>query len=263
MNRKDIRQRLGHYLNACHVGTVSTSSATSFVDVALIDFRGEGNEKLEAAWVKNNHGEVRRVRAYDDDSGQVTLGRAWTPASGEYELHTLLSPDDLDTCINRTLARCYHRTEIELELTDERQYPLEVSEYPWLGHPSQVQDVYFRQDQRLRPVRWWVVEDRLEDGEFVLHIRPVGMDWGDAYILKCAKPYDQLEDDEDETTCPVDWVEAGAAAEAYRLLARHAPAQDASRYRALQTEAIGLFMRKGRKYSPRAKLRPQHPDTPM
>ena len=127
---KTRRQEIGFDLAECHTGVLDTPSATTFIDESLIDYGGSGDGKIQGAWVLVTSGDqagtLRRVAAYSDETGQVTLSRAWTNlgAGTAYELHTLLSPADLKRCINAALVRCYYLDRQEVAAVDgQREYP--------------------------------------------------------------------------------------------------------------------------------------------
>jgi len=264
---KELRQGLGRDLHELYVGQIVTATTTSFTDPSLIDWRGAGDQKLGSAWVRissgNQAGTTRRVGSYDDEVGRVIVTREWTPPAGddEYELHVLLSPDDIDHCINRTLRRCYQRGWEELiPAAGQRQYPLVFS---WMRDPHQIRRVYWREgemdQQRFYPFRWWWVQDNA--GEYTLHVRPTTVASTTTIMLDVVRPYEELTDDADTTDCPEEWVKAGAEMEVYRLLSHRDPARDATRWKQLQMEAAQRFARLTRAYSPRRQVRVQLPDS--
>jgi len=269
---KQIRQAVGQYLDACHLGTISSPGATSFIDAELMDWHGVGENKVANAWVKivsgAQDGTVRRVSTYDDDTGLVTLTRAWTsPGTASYELHTLVAPSEIERCINRALRRCYYITQEDLNYSSgDWQYDL--SDITGLTYKGQVREVHWRTgddaDDELLPLRWWIVKQQATG--LVLYVKPwATLESTDGtFVLELALPYAELEDDEDDDTdCPLDWVEAGAVAMVYDLLSRNDPAQDSLRYKQQEAEATARFRRLSRLYQPRPKLHIVLDDSPV
>ena len=275
--RKALRQELGFDLNELYVGTLSAGNVNVLTDDALID-PDESASKYDRAWVRVTSGaadgEVRRVRdtdvdaavtGYDPDNGTLTLSRALTGlpvATDTFELHSLLNPTDLDTCINRALRKCHYLERETIDpVADQREYAL--AGYAWITSRALVRDVYWRYgdtalEYRYRRMRWWKVTE--DAGVLTLHVRPYGVDG--KYVLEGIKAYAELDTDAATTECPEDWVKAGAEMEVYRFLAHRGPAEDSKRYKALQVEAAGLFGALARAYQPRPKIRVQLHDTP-
>jgi hypothetical protein len=260
-----LRQALGYDLREYHTGTIAAPTTTTFVDSELVD-SGESGDRWVGAWVLvlsgTQAGSLRRVASYDEETGQLTLTRSWTaPSAGDtYEMHTLLSPADLTRCINQALGKCYHRTQEDVTaVSGQRQYAL--ASYTWLTHPSQVTRVEWRvgdaNQYHYYPLTWWEVHE--DDGVLTLEVEPAGTG---TYVLHGFKPYEALADDDDATSCPLEWVKAGAEYEVYQWLSRTDPAQDASRWKQQQQEAALRFFELARRYQPRAGLKVQHRDSP-
>lgn len=265
---KTLRQEIGFDLAECHTGVLDTPSATTFIDESLIDYGGSGDEKIEGAWVLVTSGDqagtLRRVAAYSDETGQVTLSRAWTnPGAGTaYELHTLLSPADLTRRINAALVRCYYLDRQEITAVGgQREYSLAA--YDWLTESKQLAQVLWKQgdtanEHRYLPVRWWQLSE--DAGALTLNVRPGVVASDSAYVLVALHPYEALDEDDDTTDCPIDWAKAAAMVEVYRFMARNDPAQDAARLRERQAEATAVLFEKDRRYMPRPVRSARLPD---
>lgn len=258
---QELRQEIGRDLHELHLGTISAPSPTGFTDEALIDFHGSGDTKIEGAWVRVN-GMVRRVDSYRDDIGQVTLTRNWTaPSAGtRYELHTLINPEELDRFINRALAKCQYVTYEYLDGTaGTRQY---ILDYPWLTRPKQIRGVFVRTgdygEYTYTPIPNWVV--RVEDDQYGLLLTITDdVAAGETIVLEIVRAYAPLDSDSEETTCPPDWVRAGAEVEIYRYLSRHDPSDEANRMRAHEAQAALRYWELTRRYSPRPAPRVRFP----
>ena len=265
-----IRQELGKDLHECHVGAIASPEATKFIDTELIDWQGSGDEKIEAGWILVTSGAqagtVRRVKQYDDETGQVTLSRAWTPPApaDTYELHMLLSPADLERCINAGLTKCYYIEREDITpVAGNTEYDL--SAYTWITHPSQVRDVYWRtgsaaNQYRYHPLRWLLVTD--DAGALTLHINPLTTASGSLLVLEASRPYAALAADDDETDCPLDWLKAAAEFSIYELLARNDPDQDSTRYQQAKAATGVRLLTLSQRYQPRQRIRVGHPNAP-
>lgn len=269
---RTLRQTLGQTLREMRLGTITNATLSLLTDEVLID-PDETPSRYDRAWVKlvsgPAEGQIRRVRStdensgidgYDPENGTLQLSRALTaqPASGDtYEMHTFLSPDDIDQCINDTLEKCFRIEQLTLEpVADQREYVLPAQ----IETEAQIRGVSWRNDNvdRLRPLRWWRVT---QDGnEVTLHVRPWGVR-GD-YVVEAAIPYQPLDSDTDETDCPEEWVLAGAEMLVYRLLTRQGPAQDSERYERDEAKARQRYMGLSRAHQPRPTVQVTFPDTP-
>jgi len=267
---KTLRQDIGFDLGACIVGAVDSATTTSITDAELLD-ADESETKYARNWVKVHltaGAETRRVRetdGYAPDTGTLAWGRAMssTPAAAqEYEIHTLMHPDDLDTLINRGLKRCYYLEEEEITVVSgQREYDL--SSITWLSRRSQVAKVLMIQGttalkQRQLPM-WWSVEE--DAGVLTLHVEPISTSSGETMLLIGIRPYAVLASDATATACPEDWVRAASVLEVYQWLMRNGPAQDVERYKAARDEAAEVWYEKCRRYAPRPTFVVQLPDT--
>ena len=263
-----LRQEIGFDLNECHTGTTSSPTTTTFIDATLIDYGGSGDEKIEGAWVLVTSGDqaatVRRVSSYDDETGKVTVSRAWTsPGAGAtYELHTRLSPADLHRCINAGLGRCFYLDRQEITAVEnQREYSLAA--YTWLTEGKQLAQVLWKSgdtanEYRYLPVRWWQLSE--DTGALTLHIDPLVVTSGSAYVIVATRPYAELATDAATTACPLDWAKSAAMVEVYRFLARNDPAMDAERLKRWQAEATAVLFEKDRRYMPRPVTTVRLPD---
>lgn len=262
-----LRQALGKNLYECHTGTVAAPTTVSVQDAELVD-SAEAEKRWEGAWVILTSGAglgtIRRVLSYDPETGTLTLSRSWTaPAAGTtYEMHTLVSPADMNMVINAALAKCYYVTREEIAaVSGQRQYSL--AEYTWLTEPSQVRYVEARYGDtagqyHYRPLDWWYIEE--DTGALTLNVNPVGTDV--TLIIEATRPYEALATESETTTCPVDWAIAAAEVELYTLLMRQEPAVDASKWEAHRGLAAMRFLEQCRRHQPRPVLRVLHPLAP-
>lgn len=264
---KALRQSLGRALNELHIGELTAATVNQLTDDTLID-PDQSSSRYDRNWVKivsgDADGEVRRVRAtagdidgYDPENGTLQLVRALddAPAIGDdYELHSLLSPDDIDYWINDTLATHYHVERETIDpVDDQREYSLAA--HSWITSRSLVRRVFWRygdtvDEYTYRPLRWWKIT---QDGSsFTLHVEPYDDDG--KYILQGVKPYVELSTDTDSTDCPEGWVLAGAEMRIYRFLARNGPAEDSERYQNAEARARGRYIGLSRNYQPRPEV---------
>ena len=274
---KTLRQEIGRDLRECFVGTVASAGASNIICTALID-PDESPSLYDRAWVKIVDGEaagdVRRVRAtqdsvqgYTPDTGMLQLSAPLSDtavAGDEFEVHGTIDPDELDRTINDGLERCSYLTEEELFVV-AGQTEYDLSEFAWLTRQGQVVDVHWvygstALEQQHIPLRWFNVQ--LGEGIVTLHIDPIGAD-GDTLMLVAVRPYDALEDDEDETECPLEWIKAQAVWGVYNWLARGGPAKDVERYTQAFKGAAEHLMRLNRYYAPRPARRILTPRSPL
>jgi len=150
-----LREAVGNDLAEFYEGTITAPAATTFIDADLVD-SAESDEQYVGAWVMVTEsgspaeGVVRRISAYDPATGQITISRAWAPAPApgdEYELHTLLSPDDLEQCIAVGMGKCmYVDRWIVDAVADQREYilsPPSIGAYNWIEQAAAVRNVYW------------------------------------------------------------------------------------------------------------------------
>jgi len=266
---KALRQAVGKELNACVTGTADSATSTTIVDADLEDSE-ESENRFYHWWLKmvsgDAEGDVRRVSAYTPSTGTLTVSRAFsaTPAaSDEYELHALISPEDLDRLINQALDRLFYMDEQEITaVSGQRNYGLAT--YTYLRTPDQLIDVLWKQGDtaskyRYRPVGWYMVRD--DAGSMTLDIRPYTVSSGDKIVLEIVRPYAALSNDAASTDCPEDWAVAAAMVEVYDWLARTDPTQDAEQVRRWRGTAARRLTRLSNRYAPRPARRIQHKDS--
>ena len=180
----------------------------------------------------------------------------------EYEIHTLMHPDDLDRLINNGLKRCHYLDEEEIAVVSgQREYDL--SDITWLTRKKQVNKVLWIQGstankQRHLPM-WWQIEE--DAGVLTLHVRPYTVTTGQNMLLIGTRPYAVLATDAATTDCPEDWAKAAAILEVYQWLTRGGPAKDVKRYQAARDEAADVWYEKCRRYAPRPTFVVKLPDT--
>jgi hypothetical protein len=272
---KTLRQEIGKDLRECTTGRVDSATAYTLTDADLID-PDESSSLYDRAWVTlytlgGLTSATRRVRAtgdnatgYDSASGTLRWARALDAipdVGSEYEVHTLLSPDELDRCIDAGLARCYYLDDLNITVVSgQREYDL--SSYTYLTEKGQIIDVFWlygatANERQLIPLDWFeVVEDA---GALTLRIRPLTYSISTAtMVVRVVRPYGTGVWTEDGTNCPLRWAKAAALVYVYQFLQAHAPAQDASRYEREQAKAAADFTTLCYQLQPRPPRRIQH-----
>lgn len=275
---KALRQAVGRELHECVTGKATSGTAYSLTDTALID-PDESSSRFDRSWVRlfssfGLQSETRRVRqsdpngrwtGYNPEEGTLFWSVPVTtpPEPGnEYEIHTLLNPEDLDRLIDRGLSRCYFLDYVDLPIVrEQREYDL--SAYPWMMRKEQVIEVFVLYGEtgkrRQLPVEWFeIIED---EGTLTLLVRPYNLTG--LLRVQCLHPYSMGVWDEQGINCPLDWAIPAVLVEVYQFLRRHSPAQDTERYQEAQLEAAAEFSRKCYQYQPRANRRIQHRDSPF
>lgn len=155
INLSMLREAVGFDLAEFHDGEMTAPAATTFIDPELLD-SGASDQQYVGAWIlvtesgSPAEGNVRRVKAYEAATGQITVSRAWAPlpvAGDDYEMHTLLSPDDLEQCISLGMGKCmYIDRWIVDAVADQREYNLSAPgtwSYNWIEEPGSVREVYW------------------------------------------------------------------------------------------------------------------------
>jgi len=267
-------QDLGRVLREITVGNVDSATSTTFTDSELVD-AGESETAFDRAWVKVGTN-VRRVSSYDEATGTITVSRAFTnlPVAGdEYEIHTMLSPTELNECINRALTQAYYSREEAIPIVaDQTEYDL--SSYGWIFDAWQVMDVSVRvgdtaNEYRYLHLPWWKVlrksatEATSTNTPFsgmYLKVRPLG-DTSSALVITALCPYATLSSDTLATPAPYEWIMAMAEYQVYDLQIRDAPSTD----RKVYEDKLQLIGRRvnvlNRTYMPRPTVRVMHPDS--
>ena len=256
--RGEIRQEVGYRLQELYQGTILSGSLTTITDSNLVDSGASDNDH-EGAWVlmlTGSMGASRRVVAYAKQTGTLTLHSPLpveaTPGD-TYELHSMVSPEDINRAINWTLRRMTHMADVSHAVGIAGD-TLVLSNDPYITKASQVVDVLAPQpsttpwDQQLESVRWW----NARDASGVVYITlGSGVSVGDAFIIRALLPYSELDRDSDKTTAPIDWLVPGVIAELYTLLTRKAPAQDAKRFEQAALKEAANFTAATIQYAPR------------
>lgn len=259
---KDLRIDIAKSLRACVTGTVDSASSATVTDAELAD-KGESTQAYTRWWLYIGD-EERRVTVFSQNTGTLTVGRAFTqtPSAGAaYELHKLMSVADLNRLINRTLSECWHLDLVPMPVVSgQRQYDL--SPYTWLTHEQQLWDVEYRHgdtpnEYRYLPSEWYWVDN--DEGKLTLNLRPRSAT-GIELRLRCVRPYAALNSDSAETDCPPDWVRAGTRFRVYEWLSQDEPNADVARYREQMSLAYADYQAQARAYMPREPMRIQFRD---
>jgi len=264
--RAEIRRRVGYDLREMVEGSVTASTITSLTDSALVDAL-DSEESYEGAWVYITSGtlagEQRRVASYVPSTGELAVSRnfASNPAgSVTFEVHTRVEPAALNRMISQVLRRIPERRDLLIDVVSgQRAYSLAA--YTEITNPEQVVCLEYKLgDDTYGHVYHpydadWEIRDI--DGTLTLMLRPRGDD--DSVIrLVYNATYEELDEDDDETDCPIDLVAAGVRAEAYLWLSREAPADDAVRYQKLYSQERNEFRRLMMQYGQRPTVRAYH-----
>ncbi len=280
--RKALRQALGKRLRECLTGTVDAAGSNYIVDADLIDTGEIDTAVYDGHWLYiasgTAAGDERRVSSYVNSTGTLYVGRDFssTPGAGaEYELHSLLSPTDLNWCINESLPKLYYEHWQEVAVVEgQRQYSL--ASYTWLTDPAQVIGVYWKSgnttaEYRYLPHEWYELwatggtTPGVSPHAITLNIRPSAYASGQYLVLRCLRPFTSLTTDTDATTgttaCPDALVLAVAEWYAYKLLTEKGPATDVERYQKLMTMASVNAQAVVRLCSPRPSVRILQHDT--
>jgi hypothetical protein len=265
-SRATLRQNIAKAMQEYISGTMITGcTTTTILSSDLID-TGESEERYKGNWLyyRPDPYEViapitRRIDAYEPATGAITITRPVTsaPVAGQtFEIHSLLSPDDLNTCINEALARCTYVQERQITLVSgQRQY--DISGLGYLTNPEQVVDVILRtgstaSQYTFTPVRPFRVRQAAL-GTLTLDVpTSIGGYVSPAVLFyKTVEQYTPLTSDAVVTYCPADWLEAGALMFAWKLLAEKGPATDTERYSKKQMQAAQVFWEHTRVQAPR------------
>lgn len=260
ITRMALRQEIGDDLDEGYAGTITSFlTTTEFVDSNLID-SGESEHRWEGAWVIFTSGTLngteRRVEAFDSGAGKITLGRAVTIPSpgGTFELHTLMSPADMNTCMNRALARCTYEVEQGITpVAGQLQYDLKA--YEGITDPGQLRRVYWREGNTANKYTYTSLPFKVFNnaGYLTLHLNPFSFSAGSSamIIINYKAPYPAFVNDTDIRECPVEWAKAGACLQMYDMLLGRGTAQDASRLERRRNEYAARFSQLTRAYAPR------------
>lgn len=263
---KELRQELGQDLKECWVGTVDSATAHSITDAEIKD-PDESATRFERCWCRvhptGGSAVTRRLKAtqgYVPSTGVI----AWTEALGviptaadQYELHSLMRPEELNRLINKGLERCWHvyREKIPV-VSGQREYDL--SALTWFTDPTQILDVQdiggTGAEQSYYPLEWFEVIEEPEAATLTLLVEPRTYD---EMLLVCRRPYAELTSDTDPTTCPKSWALAAALVEVYRYLIRTGPGEDTARHEKKLAAAGRIFSNESKMRMPRQQMRIQ------
>ena len=264
ITRKALRQEIATDLGEGYAGTCTSFPAAGdyFVDSYHLD-SGDSEHRWEGAWVLFTNGaldgEERRVTEFNNAAGKFTLNRpapaVYTPT---YELHTLLSATDINTCINRALARCTYEGEQEITpVSGQLQYPLAA--YVLITDPGQIRRVYWREGATANQYSFVSIPFKVFSamGVITLHINPFSFGVGASakIILTYKAPYVALNTDVVTTICPTEWVKSGACLQMYDTLVNKGTAQDSARFERKRNEYAARFSHLTRTYAPRRVVR--------
>lgn len=264
ITRKALRQEIATDMQEGYAGTCTSFPAAGdyFVDMYHLD-SGDSEHRWEGAWALFTSGALdgteRRVTAFDNDAGKFTLNRpapaVYTPT---YELHTLLSATDINTCINRALARCTYEGQQEITpVSGQLQYPLAA--YVLITDPGQIRRVYWREGATANKYSYVSIPFKVFSalGVITLHINPFSFGVGASakIILTYKAPYGLMTTDAEYTICPVEWVKTGAMLQMMDMLIGKATAQDAARFERRRNEMAARFTHYTRVYAPRQIVR--------
>ncbi len=275
---KTLRQAVGWDLNELFVGTVSTASGSSVACSNLIDIDADPSMYDRAwvrrFWVDGGSGELvdetRRVRVtntestvrgYDPTTGSIIVTRSWstTPQLGdEFELHTLLDPQEMDRLITTGLQRCHYEYHQRIDVVSG-QTAYDLASYTWLTRIEQVCDLELvtgvgeANEERSQAVTWFNIAK--EATGLKLYVQGLSADSDDELRLVCIRHYGDTAWTDAGTECPLDWANAAAKVEIYLWLARRGPAEDSKRWNNTCAREAARYGALTRKYGPRTPVR--------
>jgi hypothetical protein len=153
-------------------------------------------------------GDERLITGTDVSVGDIVLNnslKATPAANDEFEWHTVIEPEAMDSAVRRALSRCWYVDRVPVPgVSGADEYALTI---PWLVDKDQIHDVRYYpfrssgvDDGIDRPWgtegRWW---GKRQDGEVItLLIRPT-IDSSVVLYLECTRPMPPL------------WTDASAA----------------------------------------------------
>jgi hypothetical protein len=200
------------------------------------------------------------VVTFDQDAGKFTLSQPAPPIAGlpTYELHAMLSPKDLNDCINRALGRCaYLAQQVITPLGTQRQYSLAA--YTDIIDEGQIQHLFWREGSTVDDYSYVSIPFRvLRNGTTIsLHVDIDAFSVGTSasMVLSYRAFYPELATDASTTNCPEEWARKGAIVEAYNLLINKGTAQDLTVYERRRAESASRFTQLTRAFSPRRVVR--------
>jgi hypothetical protein len=279
--RAAIRRAVGRAMHECFVGLFNAPGLT-FTTLTVPDLidPDESPDRYKGNWfywcdtggltpqvgVEDPLGIIRRVIDYDPLTGVLTFNYPIT-ISGlilgtDFELHSLISPRDLNDCINQALLRCTYLYEAEITpVLGQRTYHLPsdpgTTDIVYLRQETQIVDVLIRTGDTatgtLRPMRPFRTRQFSQQGIWLdVPSDAAGVSPSDSvFVVRMILPHEPVDSDLDDMNVIAEWVEAGARMLAYKFLAETGPAEDTTRYKNRQLEAAQVFGQYIAAYAPR------------
>lgn len=215
----------------------------------------------------------RRIRAYNRDTGQVSISREFdddivleadTPAV----IYHVMNPDEWDDAINEALIKLYFHQRIEISIDDflGSETPLVTTDdFPqifdlhsdaidatWLQTKGMIVDIRYRELSTGREVpipRWRVLEDA--NTLKIQLIDPVWASENFSIVLEAQRFYPRLNEDDWGTTCPTQLWQAAVEVSAYhKIIKKHG-----ARYKAQFSQDLAIAERE--LYQMRAEILPK------
>lgn len=230
----------------CGAGFASTCSSvgttTTLIDVQATD-QGTDAGFASGGWIYRPDAalaadKVRRIsnEGFDPSTGAWTPTRAWTnaPADDEvYQVYAIVPPIDQPgmpeswkRLVNRGLAAIWFEDTIVVGSGDGssgRRFPL-VSESGWYANEQHIKQVFFRTtdtagltydyNQSRGHHYWDIVHDAGIPTILTSHAPTENQD----VVVVAVRTYPPLDDDDDETDCPLDLIALRTRYELYRHL---------------------------------------------
>ncbi len=239
-------------------GSWGATASLTVWDSTLADLTLSGEAMYERAWVRMlNAGssavpaQDARVASFNTGSGAfhclVLSGTTFGSGSG-YEIHTMLSPAEKDRCLT-TIANL---------LFEEKEFPINSVDGAHIySVPTEILDIqnvrafaYPVGSKAEGALNWWKMVTTGSGQE--LRIEP-SLGGSDQLLLSAITRCSLAASDLLGITLPTDeWLLAGAAAQAYWLLERGAPAQEVAFFRESRRELQASFRRLSARFQPRA-----------
>lgn len=218
------------------------------------DFSGNG--LYRRAWFRVN-GMTLRVASFNVASGAlITQSSTPTgvPSGSQYETWEILSPEDLDRCLDWTVRRMRDRREVAIPTVDgDTTYALDGAASP--NYVAEVMGGYYfaAPDGTLgrdrRPLTN-VVPVTTASGTREARISPA-LGQSQQLVLDCILVLSLPAADAATINIPdEEWLLAGAAAKAFDLLIQRSPGQEADTYKERRLEHAREFTRLSGRYQP-------------
>ena len=248
---KEIRQGVGFDLNELTLGTISTTaSTTTLTSLDLVDSL-ETEQAFQGKWVRIVSGATANTER----------------RIAEFEIHTALPGDDLNTLINRAISGLTYETNQAITVV-AGQVAYSLAAYTWLTNRAQVWDVEWRDydattGSRYIPIPWFDVQDI--SGTLYLLLKQSYGATGDYLYMRCWRHYDEFDvtDDTDTTDCPEEWLRAATVCKVYEWQMERAPGEDAKRIGEKLKRAENKRLLLTLRHIPRPITRVMHKDSGM